>query len=215
MPQPSGDMCRPPSWELFKRGMDLVITGGLVAVLGPMMAAIAWWVRRDSPGPAIFRQRRAGRGGRPFVLLKFRTMRTDADPYGDSPRDGADPRLTRIGRWLREHSLDELPQLLNVLRGDMSLVGPRPLYVQQIAEWTDWQRRRLAVKPGLTGLAQVAGRGALTREDKLALDVEYVMTRSTRLDLRLLWQTLAGGWRAEGIYEVRYSQDRVQRGGDE
>ncbi|MFO0974720.1 MAG: sugar transferase [Phycisphaerae bacterium] len=201
-----------PLAEALRRALDLLIAGAVLFLGAPVVACFAWRIRRDSPGPAIFRQRRAGRAGEPFVLLKFRTMRTDADPYGPSPRAGDDPRLTTFGRWLREKSLDELPQLWNVLRGDMTLVGPRPLYVEQMAEWTPRQRLRLAVKPGLTGLAQISGRAGLTLEEKLELDVQYVLSRSLRLDAAILLRTL-GVWRRAGdIYEVRYSKDRETRG---
>ncbi len=148
---------------------------------------------------------------RPFTLLKFRTMRTDADPFGASPHGADDPRLTRFGLWLREWSFDELPQLWNVLRGDMALVGPRPLYVEQAREWNERQRLRLCVKPGLTGLAQISGRGGLTIEEKLELDVQYVLSRSLVNDASILARTLFGWRRGGGIYESRYSKDEEIR----
>lgn len=202
----------PPSYLWLKDRLDRYGALVALAVLGPLLLVLAGLVRRDG-GPAIFRQVRAGRHARPFVLLKFRTMRAGVEPYGDSPHDAADPRLTRLGRWLRETSLDELPQVLNVLRGEMALVGPRPLYIQQIAEWTTRQRGRLLVKPGLTGLAQTRGRGGLMIEEKLDLDVQYVRTVNLRTDLTILWQTLTGLWRPHDVYEVQYSQTRVRRGG--
>lgn len=216
---PGGDECgvrcgAPPSYLWLKAACDRLIAVGALLLVWPALLWIAWRVRRDSPGPALFRQVRAGRGGRPFELLKYRTMRLDADPYGDSPQSAADPRITPLGRWLREKSLDELPQLINVLRGEMSLVGPRPLYVQQIAEWNARQRCRLLVKPGLTGFAQVLGRGSLTLEDKLELDVQYVQRLSLRTDLELIWKTLRGLWHGVDIYEVRYSQTRARRTAD-
>jgi lipopolysaccharide/colanic/teichoic acid biosynthesis glycosyltransferase len=177
------------------------------------MLLLAWLIRRDGH-PALFRQTRAGLHGRPFALLKFRTMRVDADPFGDSPQTADDPRLTPLGRRLREWSLDELPQLINVLRGEMSLVGPRPLYLQQMAEWNDRQRARLLVKPGLTGLAQIHGRADLTLEDKLEWDVRYVETISLRTDLGILWRTLRNVWRRGGIYETRYSRTQARRSGE-
>lgn len=194
----------------LKLVIDRFVGGTALICATPLLLWLGYRIRRDSPGPAIFRQTRAGLRGRPFVVLKFRTMRTDADPYGDSPQSDADPRLTRLGRWLRETSLDELPQLINVLRGEMSLVGPRPLYVQQIAEWDERQRMRLRVKPGLTGLAQINGRGAITIEEKLEWDVRYVESASLSLDLRILWRTLRG-LRGGGIYEVRYSSKLARR----
>jgi len=202
-----------PSYLWLKDRIDWYAALLALVVVGPLLLLLATLVRRDE-FPAIFRQVRAGRHGRPFTLLKFRTMRPGVAPFGDSPQHGGDPRLTPLGRWLRETSLDELPQVINVLRGEMSLVGPRPLYVQQMAEWNARQRCRLLVKPGLTGLAQIHGRGRLTIEDKLEWDVQYVQSVSLRTDLRILWQTLAGLRRPAGVYEVRYSQTRVRRSAD-
>ncbi len=184
----------------------------LLVLLAPLLLAIALAIRLSSRGPALFAQQRAGKGGKPFTLYKFRTMRLDVEPFGPSPKSGDDPRLTGIGRWLRERSLDELPQLVNIVKGDMSLVGPRPLYVSQIAEWDERQRRRLSVRPGLTGLAQVSGRGTLTREEKLELDVQYVERASLRLDAVMLLKTLARLCGRKGIYEKRYAQDESVRG---
>lgn len=201
----------PRGYVLLKNVMDRLVALGFLLVLWPLLVFLAVRVRRSSPGPALFRQQRAGLRGRPFTLLKFRTMRADADPYGDSPQTAGDPRITPVGRWLRETSLDELPQLINVLRGEMSLIGPRPLYLQQIAEWNERQRRRLLVKPGLTGLAQTRGRASLTIEDKLELDVRYVETIGPWTDLRIIWDTVRGLWNRGGIYEVRYSRERERR----
>jgi len=200
-------------YAVAKRTLDITVAAAALVLLWPVLLALAIAIRLTSPGPALFRQQRAGRDGRPFTLYKFRTMRTDADPYGDSPKSGDDPRLTRIGRFLRETSLDELPQLWNVLIGDMSLVGPRPLYVAQITEWTPTQRQRLLVKPGLTGLAQITGRGGLTVEEKLDLDVEYVRRQGFGYDLRLLAATVRTVFSRRDIYEVRYSRERLSRSG--
>lgn len=197
--------------EAIRRLIDVVVSAAALLVLLPFMAWIAWRIGRDSAGPAIFRQTRAGRDMRPFTLLKFRTMRTDTDPFGASPHGADDPRLTRFGLWLREWSFDELPQLWNVLRGDMGLVGPRPLYMEQAREWNERQRTRLAVKPGLTGLAQISGRGELTIEEKLELDVQYVQHRSLLGDAGILLRTLFGWRRGGGIYETRYSKDEEVR----
>ena len=201
----------PRGYVRCKNVVDRLVALALLLVLWPLLVVIAIRVRRSSPGPALFRQQRAGLHGRPFTLLKFRTMRADADPYGDSPQTAGDPRITRVGRWLRETSLDELPQLINVLRGEMSLIGPRPLYLQQMTEWNERQRRRLLVKPGLTGLAQTRGRASLTVEDKLELDVRYVETIGPGTDLRIVWDTIRGVLRRGDIYEVRYSRDRERR----
>lgn len=184
-----------------KRMIDIVASAAGLILVSPLVLVLVILVRRQSPGPAIFRQERAGRDMKPFTLYKFRTMRTDADPFGVSPTDGDDPRLTRIGRWLRETSLDELPQLWNVLRGDMSLVGPRPLYMSQAREFTDRQRRRLEVKPGLTGMAQVSGRGNLPHDEKLELDVQYVENAGFRLDMKIIFRTVAMVFRRKQVYQ--------------
>jgi lipopolysaccharide/colanic/teichoic acid biosynthesis glycosyltransferase len=195
----------PRSYLWLKTAIDRYAALAALAILGPLMVVVALLIRGDSPGPAVFRQTRAGKDGRPFTLFKFRTMRADVAPYSDSPRSGDDPRFTRLGRLLRETSLDELPQLLNVLRGDMSLVGPRPLYMQQVPEWSPRHRGRLRVKPGVTGLAQVNGRGGVTIEEKLEWDIQYVENVCLRNDLGIIWQTFRGLWSRTGIYEVRYS----------
>ena len=198
-------------YEIAKRVLDLLVSLTATVVLLPLVIVIMVWIRLSSPGPAIFRQQRAGKNGAPFTLLKFRTMRTDADPFGPSPKSGEDPRLTGIGKFLREWSLDELPQLFNILCGQMTLVGPRPLYLSQMAEWDSTQRRRLEVKPGLTGLAQICGRAELTIENKLALDVEYVDKRSFGLDLKILGMTLGQLIGRRNIYEKRYSSKQATR----
>ena len=197
---------------LLKRTFDFGVAAIGLVVLSPVFFIVILAIRLGSPGPAIFRQMRAGRGGKPFPCYKFRTMRREVDPFGPSPKNGVDPRLTRLGRWLREYSLDEWPQLVNIVQGDMSLVGPRPLYVSQIREWNQRQKQRLLVKPGLTGLAQVSGRGALTREEKLELDVRYVETASLWLDGRILLTTVAQVFGRQGIYERRYSETQSVRG---
>jgi len=179
--------------------------------LSPVLLMTALLVRLSGKGPVIFRQQRAGLNGKPFMLYKFRTMRTDVDPFGPSPKSAGDGRLTPVGRFLREWSLDELPQLFNVLTGRMSLVGPRPLYVSQIAEWNEEQKKRLLVKPGLTGLAQISGRGALTREQKLDLDVKYVKERSFWLDIIIMLKTATLVFGRKSIYEKRYSQSEHTR----
>lgn len=198
----------------MKRAMDILLSAVGLAVLAVPLGVIAWLVRLSSPGPAIFAQRRAGFGGRPFTMYKFRSMRTNADPYGCSPRGGDDPRMTKVGRFLRETSLDELPQLWNVLRGDMSLVGPRPLYERQAAEWTPRQRGRLDVRPGLTGYAQAMGRGELPIEDKIEMDLYYVQNQSLRLDVKILLQTVLNAASGQqDVYEKQYSRTRLTERG--
>ncbi len=189
-------------WErAAKRALDIAVAGGLLLVGWPFLAALALLVRIDSPGPALFRQERAGQGMRPFQMLKFRTMRTDADPYGVSPQSGTDPRLTRLGRFLRETSLDELPQLWNIVKGEMSLVGPRPLYMSQAQAFSDRQRRRLEVPPGITGLAQLEGRGEVPHERKLEIDVRYVERASLVLDLKVLALSFLAPFRRGDVYQ--------------
>jgi len=198
--------------KVLKRIFDLLISLPAVIILLPVFAVIIVAIRLGSKGPAIFKQERAGKKGKPFIFYKFRTMKTDVDPFGPSPKSGDDLRLTRIGKFLREHSLDELPQLFNVLKGDMSIVGPRPLYVSQMAEWDQQQKKRLLVKPGLTGLAQISGRGGLTREEKLRLDVKYVETAGFWLDLKMILATVAHVFGQKNIYEKKYSQSEYTRG---
>ena len=197
-----------PAWRALKRAFDVAASLAALLVLGVPMLAVAAAIRLESPGSPLFRQRRAGLGGRAFDMLKFRTMRSQAEPYGESPRSGADPRLTRLGRWLRETSLDELPQLLNVLAGDMSLVGPRPLYERQAELWDPRQRHRLDVPPGITGYAQAYGRAGMVLEDKIEFDLYYVRHGSFRLDMEIIVRTLANllVHRAANVYETRYSR---------
>jgi lipopolysaccharide/colanic/teichoic acid biosynthesis glycosyltransferase len=195
-----------------KRIFELIVSLAVALILLPFLVAIIVAIRLTNRGPAIFKQERAGKDGRPFVFYKFRTMKLDVDPFGPSPKSGQDPRLTKIGRFLREHSLDELPQLFNVLKGDMSIVGPRPLYVSQIQEWNEQQKQRLLVKPGLTGLAQISGRGELTREEKLELDVKYVQTASFWVDVKIILATVVLVFKRKSIYEKRYSQTEKTRG---
>ncbi|QTE29013.1 sugar transferase [Pengzhenrongella sicca] len=173
--------------DLAKRALDLTVALALAVVTLPVQAAAAAAIRGTLGSPVLFRQRRPGRDGVPFVLVKFRTM-ADVDPARGLVDDAA--RLTPLGRWLRSTSIDELPTLWNVVRGDLSLVGPRPLLMQYLERYSPEQARRHEVRPGLTGLAQVAGRNALSWEDKLRLDVEYVDSRSLRGDLRILRATV-------------------------
>ena len=196
----------------MKRFFDIVLTLVAVVFLLPVFVVIVVAIRLSSKGPAVFKQERAGKNGKPFIFYKFRTMNNDADPFGASPKSGDDPRLTRIGKLLREYSLDELPQLFNILKGDMSFVGPRPLYISQMAEWDKRQKKRLLVKPGLTGLAQISGRAELTREEKLELDVKYVETAGLCTDLKIILATIAQVFVRKNIYERKYSKDEFTRG---
>ncbi|WP_433213462.1 sugar transferase [Dactylosporangium sp. CS-047395] len=175
----------------MRRPLDLLAAAAATVVLAPVLAATAVFVRVALGGPVLFRQERAGRHGVPFTLVKFRSMR-------EGPGSDAE-RLTAAGRFLRASSLDELPALWNVLRGDMSLVGPRPLPLSYLDRYTEEQRRRHDVRPGITGLAQVRGRNALSWEQKFAYDLQYVRDRSLRLDLRILAETVRTVLRRDGI----------------
>ncbi|MHC4474800.1 MAG: sugar transferase [Planctomycetota bacterium] len=198
--------------RICKRGFEIVMALLAIMLLSPVFVVLAVVIRLSGRGPVIFVQERAGKDGEPFTFYKFRTMKVDADAFGPSPKSGDDPRLTKIGKFLREYSLDELPQLFNIIKGNMSIVGPRPLYVSQMDEWNQRQKKRLLVKPGLTGLAQISGRGGLTREQKLELDVEYVETASMWLDCKIIMATIAHVAGRKNVYEKRYSQTQVTRG---
>jgi lipopolysaccharide/colanic/teichoic acid biosynthesis glycosyltransferase len=198
--------------EFYQRILDVLILLPMVLVSLPVFVVTVIAIRFGSRGPAIFKQERVGKNSRPFMLHKFRTMRVDVDPFGPSPKSGDDPRLTKVGKFLREYSLDELPQLFNVLKSDMSIVGPRPLYLSQMAEWNERQKKRLLVKPGLTGLAQISGRGGLTREEKLELDVKYAETASFWGDIKIILATIRQVFGRKDIYEKKYSQTEYTRG---
>jgi sugar transferase EpsL len=184
-------------YPYVKRAIDLCAAALGALLLSPVLAAIAMLTWLAAGSPVLFRQVRPGRGGRPFVLLKFRTMSDRRDAVGTLSPDR--DRLTRIGRFLRSASLDELPELVNVLRGDMSLVGPRPLLMAYLDRYTPEQARRHEVRPGMTGWAQVNGRNALTWDAKFALDVWYVDHLGFWLDARILLKTLFLVARREGI----------------
>ena len=180
-----------------KRAADVALSVVGLVLAAPLLLLVAVAVRVTCGAPVLFRQRRPGLGGRPFELLKFRTMTDARDATGAPLPDAA--RLTATGRFLRRTSLDELPELLNILRGEMSFVGPRPLLVQYLPLYTPEQRRRHDVRPGLTGLAQVSGRNAISWEERFALDVEYVDRLSLALDLRILARTVGRVLSADGV----------------
>jgi lipopolysaccharide/colanic/teichoic acid biosynthesis glycosyltransferase len=187
---------RAVTYDHVKRGLDLI--GGLLAfaVSLPVQGAVAIAVARKLGRPVLFRQQRPGRDGRVFTLVKFRTMK-DPDPVRGLVTD--EQRLTPFGARLRATSLDELPTMINVIKGDMSIVGPRPLLVSYLTRYSTLQARRHEVRPGVTGLAQVSGRNSISWDEKLALDVEYVDTRSFRLDARILVRTLTSLLSRDGI----------------
>lgn len=171
-----------------KRLLDIIITAAALVLLSPVLLLLAWQIRRKLGTPVLFRQVRPGRGGIPFVMYKFRTMRDAADENGRPLPDAE--RLTPFGRKLRAASLDELPELWNVLKGDMSLVGPRPLLMEYLPLYNAEQRRRHLVRPGITGWAQVNGRNAILWPEKFRLDVWYVENRSLLLDMKILFLTV-------------------------
>jgi lipopolysaccharide/colanic/teichoic acid biosynthesis glycosyltransferase len=180
-----------------KRFFDIVVSILALLVLSPVLAILAFQVRQKLGRPVLFRQTRPGLHERPFAILKFRTMTDDRDADGSLLPDS--DRLPPFGRFLRSTSLDELPELWNVLKGDMSLVGPRPLLMEYLELYSDEQARRHEVRPGITGWAQVNGRNALTWEDKFSLDVWYVDNHSLWLDLKILALTLAKVFKREGV----------------
>lgn len=194
-----------------RRALDLVVSSSTLLLLLPLFAVIALLIRFDSPGPVLFIQRRVGKGGREFPVFKFRSMYMDAEQrldilLGANERTGPvfkmrqDPRVTRVGRVLRKLSLDELPQLLNILRGEMSLVGPRPALPREVALYSPEQHLRLSVTPGLTGLWQVSGRANLSFEQSMDLDLEYIRRQSFALNLVLLARTVPAVLTGHGAY---------------
>jgi lipopolysaccharide/colanic/teichoic acid biosynthesis glycosyltransferase len=206
--------------EAGHRALDIAVASLALVVLAPLMALITVAIRLDSKGPAIFRQRRVGRGRCEFTVFKFRSMRSGADPAkhreyvtalisgataeaggasGDLYKLTVDSRITRVGRWIRDWSLDELPQLLNVLAGDMSIVGPRPAIPYEVEQYPKWYLRRFDVKPGLTGFWQVNGRNQRTYEEMVRLDLEYVEHRSLGLDISIIARTPLTVLRRKGV----------------
>lgn len=199
-------------WNLaVKRTFDVIFSALFLVILSPVMLVIAILIRLDSPGPAVFAQQRIGRGGKPFTVFKFRTMRCGAEEEQESLRAlneakgpmfkiKADPRCTALGRLLRRISLDELPQFYNVLRGEMSMVGPRPPLPGEVQQYQEWHKRRLEILPGLTGLWQVSGRSDLTFDDMVLLDIYYIENWSLLLDLRIALKTIPSALFARGAY---------------
>jgi len=195
--------------RFVKRTFDVVAAAALLVVLAPVFAAIAVLVARDSDGGVFYRQERIGRNGEPFSILKFRSMVADADARRSALTEGMDkglfklvddPRITRVGKVLRRYSLDELPQLVNVLKGEMSLVGPRPALPSEVSEYDRRELRRLAVTPGLSGLWQVSGRSNLGWADGIRLDLYYVENWSMTQDLQILWRTVKAVLSSDGAY---------------
>ncbi|HMD52887.1 MAG TPA: sugar transferase [Solirubrobacteraceae bacterium] len=189
---------------MIRRFLDIVVSAAALAVGLPVIALAMLAIRIETPGPAIYRQRRIGLNGAPFDMLKLRTMVFGAEAIGAGLAvDAHDARITRVGAFLRRTSLDELPNLVNVLRGEMSLIGPRPTLGVQVAQYTDRQRGRLRIKPGITGWAQVNGRASLPWSERIELDLYYIEHRSLALDLRIVWRTLALVAGGSGLYKGR------------
>jgi lipopolysaccharide/colanic/teichoic acid biosynthesis glycosyltransferase len=188
--------------DLLKRALDLAIAVPAAVVSAPLVGLLALAIRLESPGHPIYTQTRVGRDGRAFSIYKLRTMVRGAEFTGAglAIQEG-DDRITRVGQLLRRYSLDELPNLWNVVRGEMSIVGPRPTIQVQVDQYTERQRGRLAVKPGITGWAQVNGRASLPWSERIELDLWYVEHRSTKLDLRILARTAGMVFRGQGLYK--------------
>jgi exopolysaccharide biosynthesis polyprenyl glycosylphosphotransferase len=184
----------------LKRLLDYVGSAVILIAVSPIMAIAALLIKLDSPGPVLFRQTRAGRFNKPFTIYKFRTMIVGAEK-GNSDVFKDDPRITRIGNFLRNTSLDELPQLFNILKGEMSLVGPRPTLPEQVEQYTPRQMLRLRAFPGVTNLPAIRGRLKLSLEQRIDLDLEYVENWSLWLDLQILWKTIWVVLSQEGVYE--------------
>jgi lipopolysaccharide/colanic/teichoic acid biosynthesis glycosyltransferase len=187
---------------MIRRAIDILVGGLALILAAPLMALAMLAIRLESRGHPIYRQRRVGRGGEPFDLLKLRTMVDGAEHIGAGLAiNENDPRVTRVGALLRRTSLDELPNLLNVVRGDMSLIGPRPTIPVQVARYTERQRGRLQIRPGITGWAQVNGRASLPWSERIELDLYYIEHRSLGIDARILWRTVRIVFGGSGLYK--------------
>jgi lipopolysaccharide/colanic/teichoic acid biosynthesis glycosyltransferase len=187
---------------VIRRCVDVIVSATALVLSAPVVIAAMIAVRLESKGHAIYRQRRVGRGGHQFDVLKLRTMVDDAEHFGAGLAISEnDTRITRVGAILRRTSVDELPNLLNVLRGEMSLIGPRPTLPVQVQQYTERQRGRLQIKPGITGWAQVNGRTSLPWSERIELDLFYIEHRGPRLDLQILWRTILIVLRGDGLYK--------------
>lgn len=198
-------------YHFVKRTLDIVLSSIGLICLSPLMAVIAYKIKREDQGPVFYKQVRVGKNGRQFEMYKFRSMIINADQLldklkGQNEVEGAmfkmkhDPRITNIGHYLREHSLDELPQLVNVLKGDMSLVGPRPPLPSEVEQYTDYDRQRLYVIPGCTGLWQATKRNDVGFDDMVKLDLEYIRHASLSYDLLIIWKTVIIIFKPNGSY---------------
>jgi exopolysaccharide biosynthesis polyprenyl glycosylphosphotransferase len=210
-PQTLVDPASVASGSWAKRSIDLVLSAAGIVLLLAVFVVLAVLIKLDSPGPAFYAQARIGKDGRPFRLLKFRSMRQDADRLlcelenlnevnGPMFKIRRDPRITRVGGFLRRYSLDELPQLINVVRGEMSLVGPRPPLPAEVERYEEWQLERLRAVPGITGLWQVSGRTEIPFEDMVRLDLRYIQNWSLALDLQIMLRTIPAVLSTKGAY---------------
>lgn len=199
------------AYRFLKRSTDLAVSISLLTLFLPIIPVVALLIRLDSPGPIFFRQKRVGKNGKTFNFYKFRSMVSGAEGVIDTLRplssaDGPvfkikdDPRITRVGRFLRRSSLDELPQLINVLRGEMSVVGPRPNLPSEVSQYLPWQRRRLDVTPGITCFWQIAGRSHIGFQEWMRLDLEYVRARNYVTDLKIMFKTIPAVIARKGAY---------------
>jgi lipopolysaccharide/colanic/teichoic acid biosynthesis glycosyltransferase len=206
-----GVASRPGTGAWMKRSIDIILGSAILLLVLPVMMALVIAIKFNSAGPVLFVQRRVGKGGKIFKLYKFRSMIIDAEDLKTTlqnlnEKDGpifkmvADPRITTVGKFMRSHSLDELPQLFNVLFNDMSLVGPRPPLPEEVLNYEPWHLKRLAVKPGLTCTWQISGRSNLSFEEWMRLDVAYIDNWSIGLDLKLIWKTIRVVLNADGAY---------------
>jgi lipopolysaccharide/colanic/teichoic acid biosynthesis glycosyltransferase len=187
---------------VIRRSVDILVSGGLLVLASPVLLVAMLAIRIESPGPVLYRQRRSGLHGHAFDVLKLRTMVEGAEHKGAGLAiNEDDARITRVGKLLRRTSLDELPNLVNVLGGEMTLIGPRPTLPVQVEQYDERQRGRLAVKPGITGWAQVNGRAALPWSERIELDLYYIEHRSLALDLKILWRSLTMVLTGSGIYK--------------
>lgn len=205
------DVTEPLGYRVTKRAFDLIVGSGILFLLLPVIPLVALMIRLDSAGPVFYRQERVGMGGRPFRFYKFRSMRADSDRLraeleahnelkGPAFKMKNDPRVTAVGQFLRRSSLDEIPQIFNVLKGDMSIVGPRPALPSEVARYEAWHRRRLDVKPGITCLWQVAGRSQVGFDEWMRLDIEYMSRRSMRTDVAIFVKTIPAVIARRGAY---------------
>ena len=196
----------------MKRSLDILVSGLMLIALGPILLLMALLIKMSLGGPILFSQERPGRYGKPFTMYKFRTMRDTVDGDGIALAD--EHRMTKLGSFLRKSSLDELPELWNVLKGEMSLVGPRPLLMEYLPLYTAEQARRHEVNPGITGWAQVNGRNSISWEEKFELDIWYVNHQNCLLDLKILFMTLLKVLRRDGITQSGHvTAERFQGGG--